>query len=128
MESVVRNFGALDQRIPSVRDRYLPSGQSRLPMVATAFRTRAKGREPVPCTDSVSHEQKQKVLPLLWIEHSTSRNRIGCGTRSELQSGALPGELKRRIGRDGRDQSRDDHQDSKLHITHISGGWSDHLL
>jgi hypothetical protein len=40
--------------------------------------------------------RKKKKMPLLWIEPSTSRNRIGCGTRSELQSGALPGELKRR--------------------------------
>ena len=40
-------------------------------------------------------QKRQKKLPLLWIEHSTSRNRLLGGTRSELQSGALPGELKR---------------------------------
>ena len=41
-------------------------------------------------------QKKHGDVPLLWIEHSTSRNRIDdTGTRSELQSGALPGELKR---------------------------------
>jgi hypothetical protein len=53
-------------------------------------------------------------MPLLWIEHSTSRNRIECGTRSELQSGALPGELKRRFGVVY--QSRDDVNFLQLHI------------
>ena len=43
-------------------------------------------------------QKKCRDMPLLWIEHSTSRNRIDdTGTRSELQSGALPGELKRLI-------------------------------
>ena len=36
-----------------------------------------------------------KGMPLLWIEHSTSRNRMCMRDSSELQSGALPGELKR---------------------------------
>jgi hypothetical protein len=49
-----------------------------------------------PHTEIMGGPRKQKQLPLLWIEHSTSRIRISYTmTRSELQSGALPGELKR---------------------------------
>ena len=46
-------------------------------------------------TRDVGWAKKVKVMPLLWIEHSTSRNRMCMRDSSELQSGALPGELKR---------------------------------